>query len=287
MTNQNPLTSFMRQPKIYVRLPSNGKYWADGSIDFPDTGDFPVYSMTAKDELTFKTPDALLNGQAVVDVIQSCMPNIKDAWKTPNIDIDLILVAIRIATYGEMMEVTHTVPNTEDSVTHNIDLRFVLDQLNNPTPWEEIVTLDDNLECAVHPLTYKDIAQSSLKTFESQKQIQFVSDETLPEEQRIDILNKSVAAISEITLDLIVNSISYIKTGDTVVTETEFIREFLENADKGIFNKIEDHLARMKAAIGIKPLTFESSPENIALGAPEKYEMPLSLDQSAFFAVGS
>ena len=31
------------------------------------------------DEITFKTPDALLNGQATVDVIQSCIPNIKDA----------------------------------------------------------------------------------------------------------------------------------------------------------------------------------------------------------------
>ena len=121
----NPLTSFMRQPKIYIRLPSNGKYWPDGSIDMPDNGELPIYSMTAKDELTLKTPDALLNGQAVVDIIQSCVPNIKNAWVTPNIDLDTLLVALRIATYGEMMEISHTVPGTSEEVTHNIDLRIV------------------------------------------------------------------------------------------------------------------------------------------------------------------
>lgn len=73
----NPLLGYMRQPKIYIRLPSNGLFWEEGSIDIPENNEFPVYSMTAKDELTFKTPDALMNGQAIVDVIQSCMPNIK------------------------------------------------------------------------------------------------------------------------------------------------------------------------------------------------------------------
>ena len=40
-----------------------------------------------------KTPDALVNGETTVEVIQSCMPNIKDAWKIPVIDLDVILIA--------------------------------------------------------------------------------------------------------------------------------------------------------------------------------------------------
>jgi hypothetical protein len=34
--------------------------------------------MTAKDELMFKTPDALLNGQSTVEVVKSCIPAIQD-----------------------------------------------------------------------------------------------------------------------------------------------------------------------------------------------------------------
>ena len=92
----NPLASFMRQPKIYIRLPSQGEFWPAGSLAASETGEYPVYSMTAKDELTMKTPDALLNGQATVDMIKSCVPSIVNPWHMPSIDLDAVLVAIRI-----------------------------------------------------------------------------------------------------------------------------------------------------------------------------------------------
>ena len=60
--------------------------------------------MTAKDEMAFKTPDAMINGQSTVDVIKSCVPNLLDPWKMVNYDTDAVLLAIRIATYGETMD---------------------------------------------------------------------------------------------------------------------------------------------------------------------------------------
>ena len=78
--NTNPLQKYFRQPKIYIKLPSNGKWYPNGSLEVTDNMEFPVYAMTARDELMFKTPDALLNGQSTVDVIQSCVPSIKNAW---------------------------------------------------------------------------------------------------------------------------------------------------------------------------------------------------------------
>ena len=122
--NINPLASLMRQPKIYVKLPSNGKYWPEGSLNITQNSEYPIYSMTAKDELILKTPDALMNGQAVVDVIQSCMPNVINAWEMPNIDTDAILIAIRLATYGDSMDTTFKVG--EEEMTYSIDLRMVL-----------------------------------------------------------------------------------------------------------------------------------------------------------------
>src|SRR6056300_1622120 len=100
----SPLQKFYRQPKLYLSLPSDGKYYPPGVLETTETGEYPVYSMTAKDELAFKTPDALINGQSTVDVIQSCIPNIKNAWEMPSLDLDAALIAIRIATYGEHMD---------------------------------------------------------------------------------------------------------------------------------------------------------------------------------------
>ena len=70
----NPLSGYYRQPKIYIRLPSGGEYYPEGALDVSENGDYPVFAMTAKDELMLKTPDALLSGESTVEVIKSCVP---------------------------------------------------------------------------------------------------------------------------------------------------------------------------------------------------------------------
>jgi len=92
----NPLAGYMRTPQIYLSLPSKGKYWKEGSVDWPSNGELPVLAMSTRDELVLKSPDALMNGQAVVDVIEHCIPAIKDAWEIPVCDFDHILIGIEL-----------------------------------------------------------------------------------------------------------------------------------------------------------------------------------------------
>ena len=113
--NTNPLGKYYRQPQIYIRLPSKGKYYGPEVFTPTETGEIPVLPMTAKDELAFKTPDAMMSGQATVDVIQSCVPNFKNAWKMVNFDTDAVLLAIRIATYGETC-LLYTSPSPRDGL---------------------------------------------------------------------------------------------------------------------------------------------------------------------------
>jgi hypothetical protein len=106
----NPLKAFFRQPALYVRLPSNGEGWPPGSLDMPVNRELPVLPMTAMDEITYRTPDALFNGSAVVSVIQSCFPNVKNAWQMPTTDLNTMLAAIRIASYGHDLEIETVCP---------------------------------------------------------------------------------------------------------------------------------------------------------------------------------
>jgi len=106
----NPLRQFFRQPAIYLKLPSAGRYWPAASLDLPANGELPIYPMTAIDEITYRTPDALFNGQAVISVIQSCVPAIKNAWHVPNIDLSPLLIAIRIASQGHEMGLNAVCP---------------------------------------------------------------------------------------------------------------------------------------------------------------------------------
>lgn len=279
----NPLSQWMRQPKIYIRLPSNGQYWPPGSIDMPENSELPVYSMTAKDELMFKTPDALMNGQGIVDVIQSCLPNIKDAWKCPTLDLDTILVAIRLATYGEKMPFKHTVPDTDEEVDYDLDLRQVLEQ-QSQNHWIEQVIINESLVVFVKPLTYRHMTQMSIKTFETQKILQVVNNDKLSDEKKMAYVNQSFKMLTNITTELMVDSIDRILSEDAEVTDKKVIAEFIENVDKAIFDIIQNHLAELKKHNDLKPLEFESTLEQQAAGAPAKYTIPLNFNESDFFA---
>jgi len=105
MTGNNPLQRFFRQPKLYVSLPSKGIYYEPGALQ-GDWSNVPIFAMSGMDEIIMKTPDALFSGEATAKVIESCCPYVTNAKLMPTIDIDALLVAIRIATFGEKMTIS-------------------------------------------------------------------------------------------------------------------------------------------------------------------------------------
>lgn len=279
----NPLRKYFRQPKIYLRLPSKGKYYPMGALDLPDSGEVPVYAMTAKDELMMKTPDALINGEATVSLIRSCIPNIKDPWKMPNLDTDAVLIAIRLASYGEKMEITTKVPGLGEERAFNVDLRNLLDQLLSFN-YEPFVQIDDQITIELRPLTYKEFTDNAQRTFEEQRILRLVDDETIPDDRKLAAFSQSFKKLTNITIDLVLNSIASIDTPEGKVVDRVHIREFFENADKSYFDKVLKHLETIKENSTIKPFKVKSSPQDIEAGAPEEYEIPITFDQSNFFA---
>jgi len=279
----NPLVGLMRQPKIFIRLPSGGEYWETGSIDVPDNREFPVYSMTARDELMLKVPDALMNGQAVVDVIQHCMPNIKNAWKAPNLDLDAILIAIRIATYGEKMTIPLRINDDVDN-EYTLDLRVVLDGLQNQISWDPVVPINDDLTVYVRPLSYKVMTDSALQTFETQKIIQLVSDDAIPEDQKIAAFKESFAKLNQMTISVINNSVFKVESSQGTTVDQRHIQDFMTNADKTVFDKVKNHIDKLRENNSIKPLKIATTTEMRAAGVVEdEIEYPLQFDPTNFF----
>lgn len=277
----NPLIGMMRQPKIYIRLPSKGKYWPSGSLSISDNGEYPVYSMTARDELLLKTPDALLNGQAVVEVLQSCVPNIINGWQTPQIDVDAILIAIRLATYGETMDTSITVKGCD--ATYPVDLRQLLDQLISSLTWEEVVPLKDNMTAYIRPLNYKEIALASSESFETQRILNMVNDKTIDEDRKLELFKNSFAKLTAITLDTISSSIYKIETPSGTVDDPTFIREFMQNCDREVFNKVKEKLDYLKEINTLKPIMVKATAEMVAAGVSEEIEVPIVFDPATFF----
>ena len=281
--SHNPLLSFMRQPKIYIRLPSEGQYWPEGSLAITETGEYPVYSMTARDELMLKIPDAVMNGQAVVDVLQNCIPNIKNAWMTPSIDLDYILIAIRLATYGEKMDTPITFGDSEE-LHYEVDLRTVMDNYQSQVTWDPVVSINDELTVFVRPLNYKIASETALKAFETQKIMQIVNDKNTSEEVKLEAFKKSFDKLTEVTIGVVRSSIYKVDTSQGSTDNPTFIKEFVENVDKDIFNAVQKHLEKLKEINSIKPLTVQVTKEMKDKGfTGDTVNVPLVFDPSTFF----
>jgi hypothetical protein len=279
-TSSNPLRQFFRQPEIYISLPSRGNHWPAGSIDVPQNGEFPVYPMTALDEIAYRTPDALFNGQAVVSVVQSCMPNIRDAWQIPAVDLNAILVAIRIASYGHDMEFGTQCPACNTETDYTVDLRNVLDVLKSADYSRPIVHGD--LEIYLQPMSYHHQTETNKLQFEQQKRIQLVQTSTeLTDDQKIEELNRSLIAITKLTTDALKWSVAAVRTPSALVTEAEFVSEFLDNCDRRLFESIKEKIIELRQGSEVQPLQIKCNE------CGHEYQQLLTMDQSNFFADAS
>lgn len=275
----NPLRQYFRQPAIYLRLPSGGEHWPPGSLDMPQNGELPVLPMTAIDEITYRTPDALFNGQAVINVIQSCVPSIKNAWAAPSPDVNAILTAIRIASYGHDLDVGSICPNCETESDYTIDLRTVLDQMKCPDFSETLVQGD--LTIVFQPITYQTQNDTNQEQFEEQKVMQMLPNSDLPEKEKLEKMQQVLVKITELTVRSLKWSIQSIRTPQAIVSEPEFIEDFLKNCDRILFNQIRNHVINLRLASEIKPLGIRCSE------CDHEYEQPMTLDMSSFFAPAS
>jgi len=278
----NPLQKYYRQPKLYFELPSKGRFYPQGVLQPSETGEYPVYSMTARDELAFKTPDALINGQSTVDVIQSCIPNIKNAWEMPSLDLDAALIAIRIATYGETMALTTKVPGIDEDREFTVDLREIISRFVN-VEFEDTIYVDD-LIIKIRPMTYKEYTQTSLKTFEEQRVFSIVNDDNMSEEEKINKFTATFKRLTEMTVGMVISSIASIQVGEDVVTDQNQIKEFIQNADKKFYTTIVNHVTAQKEKYSVPPMKVVTDVDDREKGAPENFEVPIVFDQANFFA---
>ena len=280
MTQINPLKQFFRQPAIYLRLPSNGEFWAAGSLNLPANNELPVLPMTAIDEINYRTPDALFNGSAVVNVIQSCMPSIINAWETPATDIDSILVAIRIASYGHVFDMESTCPECKNQADYSFDLRTIIDGLKASNYTEPLIYGD--LALLLRPLSYKTMTDINNLTFEHQKSMQALNENiTMPEKEKLKAMGDAMGKIADISIRALSNSIASIRTPTAVVSESAFINELLLNCDRQLFTLIQDRAVALRATSSLKPLEVKCT------ACSHEYKQTFTLDLANFFVNAS
>ena len=272
--SNNPLKQYFRRPAIYLTLPSKGKDYPPGVIDFPENGELPIYPMTAIDEITTKTPDALFNGNAVAELIKSCVPNIKDPWQVSSTDLDAILLAIKAASGSDNLEINSTCPGCKEQSTYKINLVAVLSTLTSPD-YSTALEVGE-LKIKFGPLTYSEVNEAGLAQFEVQRMFANLNQIT-DEKEKVEKTKNALITVTEVTMNLIAKTIQYIETNDVKVNNIDHIKEFLQNCDKNMYVSIRDYHTKLKSATEIKPLDVK------CISCEHEYKQPFTLNVSDFF----
>ena len=281
--NTNPLGKYYRQPQIYIKLPSGGRYYPKEVYTPTETGEIPILPMTAKDEMAFKTPDAMINGQSTVDVIKSCVPNLLDPWRMVNYDTDAVLLAIRIATLGETMDVSYTIPGPDEKQTSTVNLPALLEDINK-IQIEDYATTSKGFKVKIQPLDYKTLTKVQIAKFEQQKMYGTINSSTLTEEQKQTAFSKSFETLNTVNFSLLLDSIQEITTPDgAVVTDKQQIMDFVNNSDTKTVREIEGKLTALRLQAQMKPIKVKATEEQIKKGVPATFEVPITFDNSNFF----
>jgi len=276
----NPLTKYFRQPAIYMKLPSRGKFWPEGAIELPVTGEIPVYPMTARDEITLRTPDALMNGTSIIEVIHSCCPNIKDAWKTPSVDVDALLIGIRIASYKEGMDVDTNCPYCNAENNSTVNLQYLLENITCPD-YSQTTEIGE-LKFKLKPQQYFGVNRQNILAFEERRILETLNNDDLDKDAKNALITESMTKLVNLGIDTVVASIDYVELTDgTRVTDEKFFREFFNNADSAVLRTLQGVIGENNKMSAVKAPAVKCS------GCEKEYTVPLDFDYANFFATGS
>lgn len=277
MIENNPLKQYFRRPVLYFRLPSLGTHYEAGVVDIPDNLELPVYPMTAIDEMTIRTPDALFNGVAIVDLIKSCVPNIKDPWRLNSIDLDATIIAIKAATNDGVIGISTTCPECKEVTDFDVNLLPLLADIKD-VDYSELLKIRE-LEIKFRPLTYSETNKNNIAQFQIQKTMVEIQNLESDEEKQ-KIMSSTLVQLSEMVIDAIAGTIEFINTPEVKVTDTAFIKDFLNNCDKETNNAIKERSLSLREKNEIDPLEIKCPK------CQHQYKQKIIINAVDFFDIG-
>ena len=267
--NDNPLLKYARRSNLTVKLASSPQWYPEGFIQYTLNGEVEVYPMLPKDELMLLNPDALLSGQAIIDLIKSCCPSILDPGKLFYPDVNILLMAIKRATYGNIHKQQYHCSKCKEKLktmtkedivkeekekkimAHEEELELNMDEiLQNINPLkDEYKEKIDQLIFYFQPIKLKDKEYFSLISNRRDKLLRFYIDmlkrtEDITNEEK----NKIISEIEKIQVEIIDSNINIVAEciqkielpDNSYIDDKNKIIQYLQNCETSTSEKIND-----------------------------------------------
>lgn len=259
---QNPLLARIKIPGETYRLPSQGVFYTNGELDESvHNGEVEVYPMTAIDEITLSTPDKLLSGKAILEILGRCVPQIKKPECLLAKDVDFLMVCLRLVTFGSIADITYK-HTCSDAIPHtyNIDMQQFITKSRELDPTKLATQfqlhLENGQQVQLKPLSYVDVLEL----------------------YRVTAMTKTSELSSEEAETLIVNALTGVVKSVDDVTDVSQIKEWISAIPLGWKRQIEA-MAQHNGEWGVDLVAPE-----ICLDCGEPISILISANPVSFFS---
>lgn len=270
------LEDFYRSKEVYVKLPTNGKFYKN-KVNLTEDGELGIMPMTARDEMLLKIPDTLYNGEALFEIIKSVAPDIEDPYEILIPDLDAILIASRIASYGKEMEVSALCPHCDTRTEYGINLTNIIAKLETTQDIEAEV---NDLVVKFKPNSIKSITAKSIADTEQQRVLIAMQQNQDNIENYQQQFAESLNKITATNLALLADKVLSVTLPDgTVIEDFNELVKWLANTT----SKVVNHLTKLTENINSSglPKSF-----NFTCSNPEcnrQYESGFEFNPTFFF----
>lgn len=238
MTN-NPLMAFTPHERVYVQLPTEGKFYDDSVIDLSEGTEVGVKPMSAKDEMMFNNPDALMNGRAVSAVLRNCVPAVKNPAALAVSDIEALLLGIKLASNETSYDINTKCPECSKEGSFSRDIDHLLQTITKHAD-EYTYDLKNGLVVYLQPNTWTSHSKLQQVAFRQQRLVQVAQNPDLSDTDKQDIFNTVFSEMIELNMDMVCDCIAYIDAPDSKVKDKKFIREYVETLSKQQVKELSD-----------------------------------------------
>jgi len=270
----NPLLDELEQETVTIALPTLGRWYGEGVLHpdaDPTSIEVGVLGIVA--EHTFRDPWLLVSGQAIPKLIKSICPEIMDSTRMAEIDIETILLANRLVSYGETLEIQQMcnnpdinegtkkkkiVPCNHENVIM-VDLQNLLTRYSPFTKKEfdqYTMEFEELMGQTVHlqPIPYSNIIEVVRKTAISMKQYQKFSgvdiESIMGDLDVLGLYEDLVDDNTQMSLYSIVHSIHHVVTSTGLqVTDKEIIKNWLNKIPSRLVKQIDNRVAKITTDI--------------------------------------
>lgn len=234
--SDNPLKQYFRQPALYLRLPTLGRWYDGSAVRVNEDAEIAIYGLSAVDDIMLNTPDAMLNGKALENVIKNCAPDVLNVKKALVPDLEAVFLGIKMATNGGKYELERKCPKCKHDNNFEVNCSHLLDTMSYVEDGDCVVRFDDILEIRIRPYTFEMRQIFMQKQFEEERTLRLIDENNKDMDQfaKAGLLAESVEKLSRMTFELVsrsVESVTMLKE-DITVTDPSQISEWLVNINK-------------------------------------------------------